>query len=110
VNLRSSTGRVQPDPINEEVEISKIGDPCGGTGGTGQIISVENSLITIRRNDDVIQTIKLTNRTTIKTSAGPISRSDLKPGDRVTLIIDESETASVVLICNLSQPKTRSGK
>jgi glycopeptide antibiotics resistance protein len=75
-------------------------DLCGGTGGTGQIIAVGNNTITIKRRDGVLQTIKLTKQTTIKTSAGPATNTDLKVGDRVTVIIDETETASVVLVCN----------
>ena len=111
LNPGNSADVAHSDRIHdEEGEDSQDGDLCGGTGGTGQIVSVGNTTITIRRNDDMIQTIKFTGRTTIRTSAGPVPKSELKMGDRVTLIIDESETASVVLICNLSQDKTPSEK
>lgn len=75
-------------------------DPCNGTGGTGQIIQVGNNSINIRRNDGTVQTIKFTNRTTIKNSIGAVPKSDLKIGNRVTLVIDETETASLILVCN----------
>ena len=75
------------------------GDLCGGTGGTGQIVSMGNHTITIKRQDGVIQTLALTDRTTIRTSAGPASESDLKSGDRVTVVVYDRETATTVLKC-----------
>jgi len=87
---------------NEERKMSPGVDPCNGTGGTGQIISMGNNTITIKRNDGISQIIKLTDRTKIRTSMGPASESDLKTGDRVTVVIDSSETATLVLICNAS--------
>ena len=77
-------------------------DLCGGTGGTGQIVSVGNHTITIKRNDSVTQTLTLTDRTIIRTSAGPASASDLKVGDRVTVVVYDSETATTVLKCSVS--------
>ena len=85
---------------NEERKMSPGVDPCNGTGGTGQIISMGNNTITIKRNDGISQIIKLTDRTKIRTSMGPASKSDLKTGDGVTVVIDSSETATLVLICN----------
>ncbi|MES2224423.1 MAG: VanZ family protein [Patescibacteria group bacterium] len=81
------------------------GDLCGGTGGTGQIVSKGNDTITIRRGDGVNQAIPLTGKTVIKTSAGSAPQSDLKIGDRVTVVIDDSETASLVLVCTAPQLK-----
>jgi glycopeptide antibiotics resistance protein len=75
------------------------GDLCGGTGGTGQIASKGNHTITIKRKDGVIQALALTDRTTIRTSAGPASESDLKTGDRVTVVVYDRETATTVLKC-----------
>lgn len=81
-------------------------DPCRGTGGLGPIISMENDALTIKRKDGVIQTIKLTPQTTIKTAAGPATAADLRVGDRVTIVTgsspDSGMTAVLVLICNLS--------
>ena len=79
-------------------------DPCNGTGGTGQIVSVGNNTITIKRRDGVNQIIILTDQTRIRTSAGSIAESDLKLGDRVTVVVpsnnDGSMTATIVLVCN----------
>jgi glycopeptide antibiotics resistance protein len=75
-------------------------DLCGGTGGTGQIVSVGNHTITIKRRDGVSQTLTLTDRTTIRTSVGPASASSLKIGDRVTVVVYDRKTATTVLVCN----------
>ena len=110
VNYSNSAGTIQSDNINnKEVENPQSNDPCNGTGGIGQITVVGNNSINIKRNDGIIQTIKFTNRTTIRNSVGPASKSDLKVGDRITLVIDESETASVILVCNVSHSKNQQG-
>lgn len=97
INHRNIVKNINSD---NKTEISQGNDPCNGTGGTGQIIEVTNNSINIKRNDGVVQTIKLTANTTIKNAMGPVSKSDLKIGNRVTLVIDESETASFILVCN----------
>ena len=86
----------------ENSRMLKGQDPCNGTGGTGEIISVENQSITIKRKDNISQIIKLTSQTVIRNSTSTISVSDLKIAQHVTLIIDETETASLVLVCNES--------
>ncbi len=63
-----------------------------------------NSEFTIKRNDDGSnQIIHLTGRATIETSTGIVSLSDLKTGDRVTLVggpsRDGSFTADTVVVC-----------
>lgn len=83
------------------------GDLCNGTGGTGQIVSVGNNAFTLQRNDGKSEIVNLTGRSTIKTSTGSASASDLKTGDKVTVIIDGSETATTVLICNSPDQETR---
>lgn len=98
VNFRKNATNVGAD--NKDVMLQGD-DPCNGTGGTGQIIEVGNNSINIRRNDGVIQTVKFTNSTTIKNSMGLVAKADLKIGNRVTLVIDETETASLILVCNL---------
>lgn len=80
------------------------GDLCGGTGGNGQIVSVGISEFTMRRIDDGSnQTVHLTSGATIETSAGPVSLSALKIGDRVTLVggpnPDGSFNADTVVVC-----------
>ncbi len=87
-----------------EGAIPQSGDLCGGTGGNGQIVSVGNNTFTIKRSGDGSeQTINLTSPATIETSAGPASLSDLKTGDRVTLVggpnPDGSFTADTVVVC-----------
>lgn len=85
---------------DNKTEVLQGNDPCNGTGGTGQIVEVGNNSINIKRNDGVVQTIKFTANTMIKNSMGNVSKSDLRIGNRVTLVIDESETASFILVCN----------
>ncbi|HVS79506.1 MAG TPA: VanZ family protein [Candidatus Paceibacterota bacterium] len=94
----------------QEGAIPQSGDPCGGTGGTGEIVDEEANAITIKRQDGVIQTINLTAQTDIRNSAGPIPESDLKIGDHVTVVVlDENDTASTVLVCNAPETETQSG-
>lgn len=92
-------GLVYPMTHQPVVTPRMDGDLCGGTGGTGQIVSAGNHTMTIRRQDGVIQALALTDRTTIRTSAGPASESDLKTGDRVTVVVYDRETATTVLKC-----------
>jgi hypothetical protein len=86
-------------PVNLPRDADDGRDLCGGTGGTGEIVSLGNHTMTIKRNDGVIQALALTDRTTIRTSAGPASASDLKTGDRVTVVVYDGETATTVLKC-----------
>jgi len=88
-------------PVNPVVDAPRR-DLCGGTGGTGQIVSVDDRTMTIKRTDGVVQTLTLTDRTTIRASAGPASASDLKVGDRVTVVVYDGKTATTVLICTIS--------
>lgn len=74
-------------------------DLCNGTGGTGQIISKGLHFFMLKSKEGHTQKVLLTASTTIKTSAGPANESDLKVGNRVTIVIDESETAQLVLVC-----------
>jgi glycopeptide antibiotics resistance protein len=103
VNPGSGAGGSQLGPSSNEQDL------CTGTGGTGEIVGMGKHTITIRRQDGGIQTIHLTDRTTIRTSAGPASESDLQISDHVTLVVDASETASTVLLCNVSGRESRSG-
>lgn len=93
VNPRMTAAGAQLDrAVNGE-------DLCGGTGGTGQIVSLANHTMTIRRNDGVIQALALTDRTAIRTPAGPASESALQTGDRVTVVVYDRETATTVFKC-----------
>lgn len=76
---------------------------CGDTNGTGEITSLGANSIGMKLNNNKIQTIHFTNTTTIKSPAGLIPASDLKIGERATLVggpnSDGSFTADAVLVC-----------
>ena len=76
-------------------------DPCNGTEGTGQIISIAENTITIKRRDGKEEVVVLTEKTSYSNSAGPTIKSILKVGDRVTVVIDDSNTAMAVLVCGI---------
>ena len=76
-------------------------DLRNGTGGTGVITAIGKNYFNLERRDGKREIIKLTTQTTIKNSAGPATNADLKVGDKVTLVIDDTETASLVLICGI---------
>ncbi len=101
----------QPDSTasldTAKVTIIQGADPCNGTGGTGQIVSVGDNSITIKRQDGINEIIKLTDKTTIRNSAGPVSISNLKTGDRVTVVVMSKHTATVVLVCNEPKPPVK---
>ncbi len=82
---------------------AKCCDLCNGTGGTGVIVAMNSLSITIKgkKGNGENQQIKLTEKTVIRNSAGIITKSILKIGDHVTVIINESETASLVLVCGI---------
>ncbi len=82
--------------------VSKGVDPCNGTMGTGQIISMAENTITIERRDGKDEVVVLTEKTTMSNAGGPITKSILKVGDRVTVVIDDSNTAMAVLVCGVS--------
>ncbi len=76
-------------------------DLCKGTGGTGGIVEIRENAFTLVHKDGKKEIIKLNTKTIVKNSAGPATPADLKLGDRVTVIIDDTETASMVLICGI---------
>lgn len=81
---------------------NQVIDPCNGTEGTGQIISIAENTITIKRRDGKDEIVILTEKTSIRNSGGPITKSILKVGDRVTVVIDDSNTAMAVLVCGVN--------
>jgi glycopeptide antibiotics resistance protein len=86
---------------HESRDLHQGADPCNGTGGTGQIISVGVTSIDIKRKDEVVQQILISLETKISGSTGSLTKNDLKTGDRVTVVTtDEKMTASVILVCN----------
>ncbi len=98
INPRANSGDYQPERTPES------GDLCGGTGGNGQITSIGNNSFTLQLNNGSNQTINLISAVEINTSAGPALVSDLKTGDRVTLVggpnSDGTFTAEAVFVCS----------
>jgi glycopeptide antibiotics resistance protein len=100
------------EPVHESNQQNRVGqtkdgapqgvDPCNGTMGTGQIIGLTETTITIKRRDGKEEVVVLTEKTSMSNSAGPITKSMLQVGDRVTVVIDDSNTAFVVLVCGIN--------
>ncbi|MDE1924916.1 MAG: hypothetical protein KGH79_01915 [Patescibacteria group bacterium] len=97
-----------------EGNIPQSGDLCGGTGGNGEIINVESNAFTLKLNNGSNRLIHLAGNASIKTSTGTVSVSDLKTGDRVTLVggpnPDGSFTANTVVVCAGTGQATQSGQ
>jgi glycopeptide antibiotics resistance protein len=77
-------------------------DLCGGTGGTGEIIHIGENDFTIKSKKGIDELIRITTNTQIKNSKGNINKAVLKIGNHVTVVIDETETASLVLVCGIA--------
>jgi glycopeptide antibiotics resistance protein len=98
-----------------EGAIRPNGDLCGGTGGNGEIVNVGINTFTLKLNEGGNKklnegsnlVVNLTSRATIETPTGYASLSDLKIGDRVTLVGDSHRdgtfTADIVVVCNGTQ-------
>ena len=94
--------RKQSDPIEKSEGDTKQGlDPCNGTEGTGQIMAIQEGSINIKKRDGKEEVVVLTEKTAFSNSAGKATKSLLKIGDRVTVVIDDSNTAMVVLVCGI---------
>ena len=78
-------------------------DLCNGTGGTGVIVGIGNNDITIKSKRGKNEQIFVNTRTKIKNSKGDLNKLGLRIGDHVTVVIDESETASLVLVCGIAK-------
>lgn len=105
VSLRPGAESGQSENFDKrKTEIPQGEDPCGGTGGTGQIVGVGNNSITIKQHDSTRLIINFTTQTIIRNSAGAVSKADLKIGDRVTVVVDLTNdgtgTATTVVVCN----------
>lgn len=95
-----------------EGALPQKGDLCGGTGGNGEIVSVGSNTFTLKlngggRKGGGILIVNPTDHATIETPAGYASVSDLKIGERVTLVGDNNRdgtfTADAVVVCNGTQ-------
>jgi type II secretory pathway pseudopilin PulG len=94
--------RNQSDPIEKREGDTNQGiDPCNGTEGTGQIITIQEGAITIKKRDGKEEVVVLTGKTSYINSAGKATKAMLKVGDRVTVVIDDSNTAMAVLVCGI---------
>jgi glycopeptide antibiotics resistance protein len=78
-------------------------DLCNGTGGTGVIVAKNENGIMIKSRKGKEEFIKIAPRTEIKNSKGIILKNTLAIGDHVTVVIDESETAALVLVCGIAK-------
>jgi glycopeptide antibiotics resistance protein len=89
---------------NEESAIAQSGALCGSTTGNGQIVSVGSNSFTLERNDGRKLIVNLTDHARIETLSGLVSLSDLKIGDRVTLVGDNNRdgtfTADAIVVCS----------
>jgi len=94
------------DP-NTKVDASssdqKQRDLCGGTGGTGTIIELDQHSLMIQRKDGVKELIHITAKTTIKQASGNATVRDFKVGDHITVVVglikEDAQAASLILIC-----------
>ncbi len=100
IGLEKASIRELPTMNSTQQRMKQLqADLCNGTGRTGQILSKGLHFFMLKSNEGRTQKILLTPSTTIRTSAGPAKESDLQVGNRVTIIIDESETTQLVLVC-----------
>ena len=76
-------------------------DPCNGTEGTGQIMAIQEGSITIKKRDGKDEVVVFTYKTAFSNASGKATKSILKVGDRVTVVIDDSNTAMAVLVCGI---------
>lgn len=103
LSFESMHERKDPNRLEQTKEGVLQGvDPCNGTMGTGQIISIAENTITIKRRDGKNEVVVLTEKTEMRNAGGPITKSILKVGDRVTVVIDDSNTAMAVLVCGVN--------
>lgn len=92
--------RNQTGPLQKRERDNKQGvDPCNGTEGTGQIIAIQQGSITIKKRDGKEELVVFTEKTAFSNASGKATKSILKVGDRVTVVIDDSNTAMAVLVC-----------
>ncbi|MEN9371135.1 MAG: hypothetical protein RLZZ64_210 [Bacteroidota bacterium] len=92
--------RNQINPLEQRERDTKQGiDPCNGTEGTGQIIAIQQGSITIKKRDGNDEVVVFTEKTAFSNASGKATKAILKVGDRVTVVIDDSNTAMAVLVC-----------
>lgn len=78
----------------------QVDDPCRGTGGLGPIIALGKNYITVRRGDNVKETVFIDANTEIVSPKGRVTPADLKVGIRVTVVVmSEDKIANAIMIC-----------
>ena len=81
-------------------------DLCNGTGGTGAILGVEKDHFKLKRRDGKVEMIYVTGDTEILTSEGKATLSNLKAGQRVTIVTGPDDhgkmVAAAVLVCTIN--------
>jgi glycopeptide antibiotics resistance protein len=97
---------VRSDMLNSTGEGTAQGkDPCGGTGGNGNIVSTSTNAFTLVRKDGKTIVVNYTEQTEIHTSAGAGTSADLQLGKGVTLVGDAHEdntfTAQALFVCGV---------
>lgn len=79
-------------------------DLCGGTGGIGYVLNVDKNIVTLKINDSTLLHVTCTEQTIFKALTGNIAITDLKIGDRLTLIGDARHDgnfdATTILVCS----------
>lgn len=95
-------------PVSFHQAVLPQRDPCGGTGGTGEIIAVINNAIKIKASSGQTELIVLTTNTTIQDSRGKMPLSGLRIGNRVTIVTFVSDDkghkiADAVFVCNAAK-------
>lgn len=103
-SFTNDSARLAIMDTSNAIDMSNLPDPCGGTGGTGQIMSVGDNTVTIKQHNGSSRVLKITPKTILKNAAGPLLLSTLKPGQNVTVVIgldpSDENIASAVLVCN----------
>ena len=81
-------------------------DLCNGTGGTGSILSIGKDHFKLKRRDGKEELIYVYGDTEIMTSNGKAILSDLKAGQRVTIVTGPDDhgkmVAAAVLVCTIN--------
>lgn len=102
IGFESLHERNQTGPLKKREKDTKQGvDPCNGTEGTGQIIAIQEGSITIKKRDGKEELVVFTEKTAFSNASGKATKSILEVGDRVTVVIDDSNTAMAVLVCGI---------
>ena len=102
IGFESLQERNQSDSIEKREGDTKQGiDPCNGTEGTGQIMAIQEGSITIKKRDGKDEVVVFTEKTAFNNASGKATKAILKVGDRVTVVIDDSNTAMAVLVCGI---------